>query len=172
MKAVPDEEDTMSCDALGNASPSDTAIAGRTDNTLSADVNRLIGKFGDPSSVERRARTRYPIPYTFQLIPLDEAGKPRLEKTTTVVGKQLSQSGISFSHDQPLSCRGAIVSLIHPNIGRFAVEVDLLWTRRTIIGIYESGGRLIRTVRGHSLWTVCARRSRDTGDAAASEPRQ
>ncbi len=130
---------------------------------MSADVARLMKQSSGHVSKERRARTRYPIPYTFQLIPLDEGGKPRLERTTTVVGKHLSQSGISFSHDQPLSCRGAIVSLIHPNIGRFAVEVDLLWTRRTVIGIYESGGRLIRTVRGHTLWTACPPRQKASG---------
>ncbi len=145
----------MSPDSLGTASPSGLVTANESENCLSADVDSLIRRDESYVKSERRARTRYPIPYTFQLIPLDEAGKPRLEKTTTVVGKQLSQGGISFSHDQPLSCRGAIVSLIHPNVGRFAVEVDLLWTRRTVIGIYESGGRLIRTVRGHTLWTVC-----------------
>jgi hypothetical protein len=136
-------------------------------DSLAADIDCLMRQASPFINAERRAKARYPIPYTFQLIPLDEGGRPRLEKTTTVVGKHLSQSGISFSHDRPLPCRGAIISLIHPNVGRFAVEVDLLWTRRTVIGIYESGGRLIRTVRGHSLWTACGARRKSPHPGAA-----
>jgi len=147
--------------------------AAGTEASLSADITSLMRQVEPYVKGERRAKARYPIPYTFQLIPLDESGKPRLEKTTTVVGKHLSQSGISFSHDQPLPYRGAIVSLIHPNVGRFAVEVDLLWSRRTVIGIYESGGRLIRTVRGHTLWTACVNRGKSSYlDDAVQEARE
>ena len=148
----------MSNDACGSTLPEGLATLDEPADLMSTDVNNLMRRAESYAIQERRARTRHPIPYTFQLIPLDEDGRPLLEKTTTVVGKHLSQSGISFSHDQPLTCRGAIVSLIHPNIGRFAVEVDLLWTRRTVIGLYESGGRLIRTVRGHTLWPACGPR--------------
>lgn len=154
-------------DAADSAPLDGLASADELATSLAADIDSLMRQVSPIVDTERRARARYPIPYTFQLIPLDEGGRPRLEKTTTVVGKHLSQSGISFSHDHPLPCRGAIISLIHPNIGRFAVEVDLLWTRRTVIGIYESGGRLIRTVRGHSLWTACAARRKPSCAAAA-----
>lgn len=156
----------MSYDALGTTSL-DGPCTDEFGTSLSADVDNLMRQANPLSSAERRTRARYPIPFTFQLIPLDDTGKPRLEQTTTVVGKQLSQSGISFSHDRPLPFRGAIVSLIHPNVGRFAVEVDILWTRRTSIGIYESGGRLIRTVRGHSLWTICGTRRQPSHPGAS-----
>jgi hypothetical protein len=156
----------MSHDAADFASSGGLATADSLAESLAADIDSLMRQINPYASGERRGRARYAIPYTFQLIPLDEGGRPRLEKTTTVVGKHLSQNGISFSHDHPLPCRGAIVSLIHPNVGRFAVEVDLLWTRRTVIGIYETGGRLIRTVRGHSLWTACAARRKPPRPAA------
>jgi hypothetical protein len=163
----------MSYDALDSASPLGLAAADEADRSLSADVDSLMRQADPFVTSERRARARYPIPFTFQLIPLDDNGKPRLEMTTTVVGKHLSQNGISFSHDRPLPCRGAIVSLIHPNVGRFAVEVDLLWTRRTVIGIYESGGRLIRTVRGHTLWSACdPRRMPSCPGGALNEARE
>lgn len=103
----------------------------------------------DPPDIERREQPRFPIPYTFRLTPLDGNGHPLEEQATTVIGKNLSPANIGFSHDRPLSGRRAVISLDHPTIGRFAVEVEIIWTRRTAIGIYESGGRLIRTVEGH-----------------------
>jgi PilZ domain len=102
-------------------------------------------------SDERRNRDRFPIPYTFRLTPLDHDGNMLTEEMTTVVGKDLSLTGIGFSHDHPLAYRRAIISLIHPMIGRFAVEAEVVWTRPTPIGLYESGCRLVRTVDGHIL---------------------
>lgn len=99
--------------------------------------------------VERRMWVRSPVPYTFRLTPIDENGQLRDEEATTIVGKSLSPGGIGFSHDCPLTCRRAIISLDHPTVGRFAVEAEIIWSRRTPLGLYESGGRLIRTVDGH-----------------------
>jgi hypothetical protein len=101
------------------------------------------------TSDNRRKRDRFPIPYTFRLTPLDDDGQLITDEATTIVGKDLSLSGIGFSHDHPLPCRRAIVSLDHPMVGRFAVEAEIVWTRPTPIGLYESGCRLIRTVDGH-----------------------
>ena len=44
-----------------------------------------------------------------------------------------------------------MISLDHPKVGRFAVEAEIVWTRPTPIGLYESGCRLLRTVSGHVL---------------------
>jgi hypothetical protein len=73
------------------------------------------------------------------------------DDTTTVVGKDISLSGVGISHDQALTCRRAIVSLHHPLVGRFAVEVEIIWTRPTPIGLFESGCRLVRTLDGHTV---------------------
>ena len=119
---------------------------------MSQQVQTLIDQAGTEAMVdERRQRDRFPIPYTFRLTPIDDDGQLLTDETTTIVGKDLSLSGIGFSHDHPLSCRRAIISLDHPMVGRFAVEAEIVWTRPTPIGLYESGCRLIRTVDGHIL---------------------
>ncbi len=100
---------------------------------------------------ERRSRDRFPIPYTFRLTPIDRDGNPLMDDTTTVVGKDLSLTGIGFSHDHDLRCTRAIISLNHPKVGRFAVEAEIVWTRCTPIGLYESGCRLVRTIDGHTV---------------------
>ena len=117
---------------------------------MSQQVQTLIDQAGTEAMVdERRSRDRFPIPYTFRLTPVDDDGQLLTDEATTIVGKDLSLSGIGFSHDHPLPCRRAIISLDHPMVGRFAVEAEIVWTRPTPIGLYESGCRLIRTVDGH-----------------------
>jgi hypothetical protein len=117
---------------------------------MSQQVQTLIDQAGTEAMVdERRSRDRFPIPYTFRLTPVDDDGQLLTDESTTIVGKDLSLSGIGFSHDHPLPCRRAIISLDHPMVGRFAVEAEIVWTRPTPIGLYESGCRLIRTVDGH-----------------------
>ena len=119
---------------------------------MSRQVQSLIDQAGtDATFDERRQRDRFPIPYTFRLTPVDDDGQVLTDEATTIVGKDLSLSGIGFSHDHPLPCRRAIISLDHPMVGRFAVEAEIVWTRPTPIGLYESGCRLIRTVDGHIL---------------------
>jgi PilZ domain len=123
----------------------------QSDN-LSQQVQGLIDEAQTSAeNDERRVRDRFPIPYTFRLTPLDQDGKLLTDETTTIVGKDLSLSGIGFSHDHPLQHRRAIISLNHPMVGRFAVEAEIVWTRPTPIGLYESGCRLLRTVDGHIL---------------------
>ena len=100
---------------------------------------------------ERRSRDRFPIPYTFRLIPIDDNGNLLVDDITTIVGKDLSLTGIGFSHDQELKYHRAIISLDHPKVGRFAVEAEIVWTRQTPIGLFETGCRLVRTVDGHTV---------------------
>jgi hypothetical protein len=138
----------MSYPSVAPNSRSNAAIS--QGDILPQQVQGLIEGAGTaPTKDDRRHRDRYPIPYTFRLTPIDEDGQLLTDETTTIVGKDLSLSGIGFSHDHPLSCRRAIISLDHPMVGRFAVEAEIVWTRPTPIGLYESGCRLIRTVDGH-----------------------
>ncbi len=120
--------------------------------SLSHQIQGLIDEAqSSATSDERRNRDRFPIPYTFRLTPLDADGNLMGDETTTVVGKDLSLTGIGFSHDHALPFRRAIISLNHPKVGRFAVEAEIVWTRPTPIGLYESGCRLVRTVDGHTV---------------------
>ena len=100
---------------------------------------------------ERRNRNRVPIPYTFRLVPLGDDGRILPEEATTIVGKDLSLTGIGFSHDHEIKSKLVVISLDHPKVGRFAVEAEIVWTRPTPIGLYESGCRLVRTVGGHTV---------------------
>jgi hypothetical protein len=119
---------------------------------LLSQVQGLIDSAHTTATVdERRSRDRFPIPYTFRLTPIDEDGNLLVDDTTTVVGKDLSLTGIGFSHDHHLGCTRAIISLNHPKVGRFAVEAEIVWTRPTPIGLFESGCRLLRTLDGHTV---------------------
>jgi hypothetical protein len=143
-------ESDMSLDAAETAPV--TAEANLQQQSLSQQVQHLIDEARTTAtSDERRNRDRHPIPYTFRLIPIDQDGKLLPDETTTVVGKDLSLTGIGFSHDHALPYRRAIISLNHPKVGRFAVEAEIVWTCPTPIGLFESGCRLIRTVDGHTV---------------------
>ncbi len=121
-------------------------------DSLSRQVQGLIDEAGTKSIPdERRARDRFPIPYTFRLIPIDDNGKLLTDETTTVVGKDISLSGVAFSHDHELRYRRAIISLDHRMVGRFAVEAEVVWTRPTPIGLFETGCRLLRTLDTHTV---------------------
>lgn len=141
----------MSQDLLNNALQTMAESAARGD-ALSQSIQGLIDDAGTGALVdERRSRDRFPIPYTFRLTPIDRNGNMLMDDTTTVVGKDLSLTGIGFSHDHDLGCSRAIISLNHPKVGRFAVEAEIVWTRSTPIGLFESGCRLIRTLDGHTM---------------------
>lgn len=144
----------MSRQVADIAAQLETADPGGQGDSLKRQVQGLIDEARtapNPDELERRSRDRFPIPYTFRLTPIDQEGIPLTDETTTVVGKDLSLSGIGFSHDHPLLHRRAVISLDHPKVGRFAVEAEIVWTRQTPIGLYESGCRLLRTVMGHIL---------------------
>jgi hypothetical protein len=130
------------------------SVAARVDqlDSLSVQVQSLIDDAqSQPTKDERRSRDRFPIPYTFRLTPLDEDGAPLPDETTTVVGKDLSLVGIGFSHDHVLPGKRVIISLNHPKVGTFAVEAEVVWTRPTPLGLFESGCRLVRTIDGHTV---------------------
>lgn len=118
--------------------------------TLSGQIRALLTRLHPDVTVERRHDERFSMPVLLQLTPLDSARQP-LENATIVVGKDISRCGLSFFHERPLAFRRAIVSLEHPEIGRFAVEIDINWCRFTRPGWYVSGGRLLRVVDSESI---------------------
>ena len=147
----------MNHDAVSNALSTIAEMEAHGDS-LSSHVQGLIDvTLSRAVFDERRGRDRFPIPYTFRLTPIDDEGNVLVDDTTTVVGKDLSLTGIGFSHDYELLSDRAIISLDHSKVGRFVVEVEIVWTRSTPIGLFESGCRLLRTVDGH---TVRAKRER------------
>jgi len=113
---------------------------------LIEEFHKLRKALQRPVTFERRSYGRLPLPLLLRLTPLDQTGQRLDELTTIVVGKDISPSGISFFHEQPLPHRRAIVTFEHPDVGTFTMEIDLGWCQFTGTGWYVSGGRLLRSL--------------------------
>jgi hypothetical protein len=96
--------------------------------------------------VERRRDTRYPFPYLVHLIPVGDDGLTPEGETIVVVGKHLSERGLSFYHPKPLPHRRMIASMQAPSGQWVGFLIDLNWCRFTKQGWYESGGRFLDPV--------------------------
>ncbi len=116
-----------------------------TDSTL-RQLKELISKSDAISAKEQRNRDRFPLWCSMQLTPLDWKGQLLGDDTIVIVGRDISSTGISFSHEQPLMNRHAVITLDHPKIGRLVIEVEILWSRQTPLGLYESGCRLVKKI--------------------------
>jgi hypothetical protein len=99
-----------------------------------------------PVKFERRSYGRIPLPLLLRVTPLDQTRQRLDNLSSVVVGKDISPTGISFFHEQPLPHRRAIVQFEHPDVGTFTMEIDLGWCQFTGSGWYVSGGRLIRSL--------------------------
>jgi hypothetical protein len=122
------------------------ASAKLDERALARQVKELVARLLPEVTVERRHDERVAAPLLFRLTPLDSDREPLPDDAIMVVGKNISRRGLSFFHEHPLTYRRAIVSLEHPDFGRFAAEIDVNWCRFTRPGWYESGGRLVRSI--------------------------
>jgi hypothetical protein len=118
---------------------------------LYGQILEFVGDSQETTADERRIRQRYPISCKMYLTPIDGIGAPLTNDSWMIFGKDLSRTGICFSHDFPLPHRRLVISLIDPTIGQFVVEAEVVWTRLTPIGLYESGCRLTRKISGHKI---------------------
>jgi hypothetical protein len=116
------------------------------DGDVAGELLKLIGLANSSDLPEQRVRDRFPIYCCMQLVPLDGAGKSLPDEQMSVVGKDLSTRGISFSHDTKLPSGRFIICLSLSETARVKVEAEITWTRQTPIGLYETGCRLIRKV--------------------------
>jgi|tagenome__1003787_1003787.scaffolds.fasta_scaffold20922543_4 hypothetical protein len=117
-------------------------------------VGQILEFFGDSTATaadERRLRQRYPISCKMYLTPIDAVGAPLTHDSWTIFGKDLSRTGICFSHDFALPHRRLVISLLDPTVGEFVVEAEVAWTRPTPIGLFESGCRLTRKISGQKI---------------------
>ena len=111
---------------------------------LNQQFRKLKQVLEQPIAYERRAFSRIPLPLLLRVTPLDATGHRLDDAAVTVVGKDISPRGLSFFHDRPMPHRRVEVSFDHPELGRFAMEVDVGWCQFTGSGWYISGGRLVR----------------------------
>jgi len=105
----------------------------------------LSGLYPRGQLQERRFEQRFPYPHLLYLTPVDEEGLRPLGQRIVVVGKDLSESGLSFFHQQPLADRRMIASLESRGLEWVSFLVDLSWCRFTRQGWYFSGGRFLET---------------------------
>jgi len=110
-------------------------------------VNTLLAAlYPQGAIVDRRKEVRYPYPHMVYLTPLAEDGISPQGDNIVVAGKQLSENGLGFFHQQPLPHRRMIVSLDQGRGQWLGLIIDLSWCRFTKFGWYESGGRLLEVV--------------------------
>lgn len=100
---------------------------------------------------DRRRQPRVAAPYLLRMTPLVDLGRgrpgPPAGPPQTVVGKDLSERGLCFYHEQPLSFRYVRVEIDDPQVGAFELDIQLNRTLFSKLGWYESAGRVLE-VRG------------------------
>lgn len=75
------------------------------------------------------------------LTPWDDATGEPLASPVEVIGRDLSVSGTSFEHADPLHSRQVMLRSLDTSAELLAFVVTLRWCRFTRAGIYQSGGR-------------------------------
>jgi hypothetical protein len=76
---------------------------------------------------------------------MDDNGGLLRNKAIAVVGIDLSTTGLSFSHDKPLSNKRAVITVANAT-GPSALEVEVIWSKRLPTGLYETGCRFLRNL--------------------------
>lgn len=94
------------------------------------------------AGAERRESRRFSYPFLLQITPVDENETP-LDEPITVVGKDLSDRGLGFFHQQPLPYRRVMAVLEDMRGQRIEVLMDITWCRFTRHGWYDSGARFL-----------------------------
>ena len=97
-------------------------------------------------SENRRLRERFPINCKIVLTPLNQKGTLLAEESVMAFGKDLSQSGVCFTHDFELKHRRFLLSFHAIGFGEFFVEAEVARTRMTAIGLHETGCRMVRKI--------------------------
>ncbi len=92
--------------------PTRAFAAAAETKSVSQRVSALLAAlYPQGTLVERRTEQRYPYPHLVYLTPLAEDGVTPCGSNIVVSGKQLSENGLGFFHQQPLPYRRMIASL-------------------------------------------------------------
>lgn len=106
-------------------------------------VERLIMNLDvNASGAEHRSERRFHYPRLLVVEPMDDFGQVAADRLT-VVGKQLSLSGLSFFHPESLPYRWVAAELEVQGGQSLRLLMDLTWCRFTPHGWYESGGKIL-----------------------------
>jgi hypothetical protein len=110
-----------------------------------ADLEKNVAAWSTAAGApQRREKDRRPINCEIHVTPVDDFRKLLHDESIRAIGKDISTSGIAFSHLEPLSHRLAVPSLKHAKAGQLTVEAEVVWSKKIANGLYESGCRLIR----------------------------
>lgn len=135
---------TILCDVTDRAS-GDAKFA--CDEGVHAQVWKLLaGLFPNGNRIERRQEQRFPYPRLISLWPMQADGVTPDGDELTVAGKHISEGGLGFFHQHPISHRLAIASLESSEGRWLGFLLDIHRCRFTRHGWYESGGKFLRAV--------------------------
>ena len=109
-------------------------------------VNRLVWEADQRAyRFERRREDRHSFPHLLDLMPVLEESTFSPDETITVVGRDISRTGLRFYHTNPLPFRQSIVCL--PWSRTTGLLLELRWARFVRNGWYESGGSFLGIVQ-------------------------
>jgi hypothetical protein len=114
----------------------------------------LVGIYPQGRVVERRLDQRFPYPQLLYLTPVGEDGISPMGESVAVVGKTLSERGLGFYYQQPITHRLMIASLETAEQRWAGFLIDITWCRFSRYGWYDSGGRFIQAVTSPIARTV------------------
>ncbi len=124
----------------------DEPVRPRADEQVRISVRSFLARlYPNRLPVERRSVGRYPYPFLLRLTPVATTAAVDASPVV-VVGKDLSERGFGFFHQNPLPFRRVIATLRDQGGKPISILVDVSWCRFTSHGWYESGGRFLRIV--------------------------
>jgi hypothetical protein len=130
-----------------------TPIA-RFDESVRVEVRSLVARmFPHRMPVERRSNGRNPYPFLLRIVPVANDGQTPTGDAIVVVGRDLSERGMGFFHQQPLMNRYAIATIQDNTGGGISLLLDVSWCRFTSYGWYVSGGRFLRVINSPAVDT-------------------
>ncbi len=132
--------------STGRRARNDCCVLPRLES-LTRIVNQVVASWHAPLAVaEQRRWQRIPYERPAILTLLDDRTAAPLGVHKVVSGRDISPSGFSFTHLDPLACRRAIVTFAFEPEETEAVLVRLNWCRFTRVGIYQSGGKFLNPI--------------------------
>ncbi len=96
------------------------------------------------ASIQCRRWHRVRFERPLLITPLDESGDWPAGEPFPVSGRDISLTGISFLHEEPLAARKVAVTVYPPAGPPGSVVTLLRWCRFRRDGVYQSGGQFLR----------------------------
>lgn len=109
-------------------------------------VKTLVASWHDSPIVQNRHWHRICFDKLIAITPLDEHTDVPIGRATIVQGRDISVSGMSFTHQVLLPFRKIAATFALDNNDYESISIRLTWCRFTSRGLYKSGGKFLRTV--------------------------